>query len=513
MIKYKILPLLLVLFIAILSSCRNDFEFEPSSGDLGFSQDTVFLDTVFSNIGSSTRTFKVYNRSSNDIVIPRVALRQGNDSRYRLALDGVPGQIFENVELLANDSLFVFIETTIDIEDFTNSKEFLYEDVIEFDSGNNLQVVPLITLVKDAIFLFPERDANGITETLLLGVDEDNNEIRISGFFLDDNELTMTNEKPYVIYGFAAVPLGKTLTIDAGARVFFHANSGLIAANESTIKANGSLSASDALESEIIFEGDRLDTSFSNIPGQWFGVWLTDGSQDHEFAYTTIKNASIGLIMDNFNPNSNGATLKMNNSKIFNSSTIGLLATTANINLENTVIHNAGQSAMIARLGGSYKLNNCTISNYWRNGIRQDPALVVSNTIPNTELTAPLESFDFNNGIIYGNRDIELLLAPVEQTSFNYRFSNSLLRFNDRFNDFEESSFYDFADTSIFNNIILNEEPLFENTRLNILRIDNNSGANAIASPSTATQFDIEGIFRSSSPDAGAYESTDLEIE
>ena len=61
--------ILLLIFIATWSSCRKDFEFSPSTGNLEFSKDTVYLDTVFSNIGSSTYNLKVYNRSNEDIVI------------------------------------------------------------------------------------------------------------------------------------------------------------------------------------------------------------------------------------------------------------------------------------------------------------------------------------------------------------------------------------------------------------------------------------------------------------
>ena len=99
----KRLFVLFVGFIAVIviSSCRNDFDFESSTGSLEFSQDTVFLDTVFSTIGSSTRTFKVYNRSDENIVIPTVGLRRGIDSKYRLSVDGVPGKVFEDVEVLS----------------------------------------------------------------------------------------------------------------------------------------------------------------------------------------------------------------------------------------------------------------------------------------------------------------------------------------------------------------------------------------------------------------------------
>ena len=61
----------LVVFIGVLStSCRNDFSFEPNQGNLRFSKQTIYLDTVFTNIGSSTYRLKVYNQSDKDISIP-----------------------------------------------------------------------------------------------------------------------------------------------------------------------------------------------------------------------------------------------------------------------------------------------------------------------------------------------------------------------------------------------------------------------------------------------------------
>ena len=128
--------------LLLWSSCRKDFDFEQSTGNLQFSKDTVYLDTVFTNIGSSTYNLKVYNRSNKDIVIPTVRLTQGEASNYRLNVDGMAGKVFEDVELLAKDSMFIFIETTFDIQDVvTADNQFLYTDAIEFDSGNNLQTV------------------------------------------------------------------------------------------------------------------------------------------------------------------------------------------------------------------------------------------------------------------------------------------------------------------------------------------------------------------------------------
>ena len=97
----------LVLFCSIVlwSSCRNDFETVPSTGNLEFSRDTVFLDTVFTNIGSSTYNLKVYNTSDEDILIPSIKLSKGQESNYRMNVDGLIGnealigKEFENIEL------------------------------------------------------------------------------------------------------------------------------------------------------------------------------------------------------------------------------------------------------------------------------------------------------------------------------------------------------------------------------------------------------------------------------
>ena len=230
--------LILIALIVSLSSCRKDFEFEPSTGDLEFSRDTVYLDTVFSNIGSSTYTLKVYNRGDKDILIPSVKLGK-IDSKYRMTVDGMTGEdadgngvgdgrVFRNVELLARDSMYIFIETTASIAD-ANADDFLYTDQIQFDAGANLQTVELVTLIQDAVFLYPQRFDDSTYEQVPIGVDEDGEVISGRGFYLEGSELSWTSEKPYVIYGYAGVPPGQTLNIGPGTRVHFHDGSALIA--------------------------------------------------------------------------------------------------------------------------------------------------------------------------------------------------------------------------------------------------------------------------------------------
>lgn len=492
------------------SSCRNDFETVASTGQLQFSKDTVYLDTIFSNIGSSTYNLKVYNRSDEDIHIPTVRLAQGEASQYRLNVDGVPGKVFENVQILAKDSIFIFIETTFNINNLPqNPKEFLYTDQLLFDSGGNEQKVELVTLVKDAVFLYPEKYADGTYETLTLGSGEES--VEVKGFFLDDTELTFTNERPYVIYGYAAVPGNKTLNIEAGARVHFHADSGIIVANEGSIQAIGAYSNDrEAMENEIIFEGDRLEPSFSNVPGQWLTIWLTAGSTNNRFEYVTIKNSTVGLLADN-------SPLFLSNVQVYNSTNVGLLARNSAIVGENVVINNSGQSSLAIQLGGSYEFRHCTFANYWTDGFRTFPAVSLDNSFE-TEieiLVSDLVKADFINCIVYGNERREFSLNKADLGDFNFKFENSLIRFEDPSGEFGNNPLYNFSDATLYPGSRFNLDPIFKDTENNNFNIEfGNSAAEGIGKPNVLPATDLNGNQRPSpsntNPDAGAYESVEF---
>lgn len=506
---------ILAIFCSLIlwSSCRNDFETLPNTGNLEFSRDTVFLDTIFTNIGSSTFTLKVFNRSDEDINIPTLGLARGESSLYRLNVDGLPGKQFEDIRILAKDSIFIFLETTADIQELPgNDPNFLYTDQIVFDSGSNQQEVELVTLIQDAIFLFPQLFDDGMTETLPIGEDEEGNPIVIDGFFLEDSELTFTNELPYVIFGFAAVGPGKTLNIEPGARIHFHADSGIIVANTGSIKANGAPSLDPNLEeNQIIFEGDRLEPSFADTPGQWFSIWMTQGSTNNEFSFCTIKNSTIGLLMDS---NDGDETLTLKDVQIYNHASNGIRAITGNVIGENVVINNCAQASLSISLGGNYTFNHCTFANYFTGGFRNAPSVSLDNFVAISEtevLTAPLNA-NFNNCIVYGNERRELGLFAIDSEVFNFNFSNSLIRFEDPQGDFEGLPLYDFTNTNLYTDSFFNIDPSFQNTSLSNLNIEMDiSGAEGIGNMSTANlvPIDLNGTSRdTNTPDAGAYEAT-----
>lgn len=494
------------LFILSVSSCRKDFSTVPSFGQLEFSKDTVFLDTIFTNIGSATYNLKVYNRSNDDITIPNITLERGSVSNYRLNVDGIPGKSFQNIDILAKDSIFIFVETTIDIASVSNP---LYTDRILFDNGINQQDVKLVTLVQDANFIFPGRDPFTLKiDSLTL----DGEATTIKGRFLTNDELTFSNTKPTVIYGYAAVSSNNTLTISPGAKVYFHDNSGLIIDKDASLKVNGTLNA------KVTFEGDRLENSFSSLPGQWGTIWLRAGSKENEINHAEIKNGIIGILVDSISSTST-PTLTLKNSEIINHSNFGVLARETNIHGENVVIGNSGEASLACIIGGSYNFTHSTFANYWSNGIRSLPAVLINNfyTYTNTGGQEIIETRDliaanFTNCIIDGNNNIEFLPDKAEGSLFNFKLTNSLVKFSDVNNALEGVTEINFDNPNLYENILLNGVTHFRNPSDNDFIIGQDSQAINFGNSSGAVLVptDILGIIRTDSPDSGAYQHIDF---
>ena len=494
-----------ILFISCIvlistSSCRKDFSTIPSYGNLEFSKDTVFLDTIFENIGSATYNLKIYNRGRNAITIPRIKLEKGSSSNYRLSVDGVPGKDFNDIDILARDSIYVFIETTVNNN---NQPTLLYTDRILFDNGESQQDINLITLVEDANFIYPGKDPVSMR---IDSLSIDGQATTIKGRFLTDSELIFTKEKPTVIYGYAAIPSNKVLTIEAGARIHFHDNSGLIVDKKASLKVNGTLSE------KVIFEGDRLENRFRQTPGQWGTIWMRAGSKENVINHAQIKNGIIGILIDSIGTAS-APTLNIQNTEIYNHSNFGILARETNIEAHNVVIGSAGQASLAATIGGTYNFTHSTFANYWNNGIRQLPAVLVNNFfVYNTEAgeeiieTRDLKAANFTNCIFEGNNNIEFLIDNVEGGGlFNYSAKNCMIKFIDSNNSFDGVTEVDFVNNSNYSGIILNGNSNFRKAQESDFIIGEKSEAinNAAA---TSFNIDILGIDRTTTPDIGAYQ-------
>lgn len=514
----RLLLLLLIGFAVSLTSCRNDFDFESRTGGLEFSKDTVYLDTVFTDIGSSTYTLKVYNRSDKNISIPSLRLKEGTASKYRLMVDGIAGQVFENVEILAKDSMYIFVSVTAEVAD-ANPTDFLYTDKILFgeESNPNHQKVELVTLIQDAYFIYPGRvqnpDESYTYDELNLGVDGDGNPITIRGRFLEEtnpingNELHWTNTKPYVIYGYAAVPSNKTLVVDAGARIHFHAESGLIVANNASIHVNGTTSTTAALENEVIFEGDRLEPDFAEVPGQWGTIWLTQGSTNNQIKNLTIKNATVGLLVTG-NDGTPTPTLDIENTKIYNCANVGILARTGNIEGRNMVINNCGQASFAGSFGGSYEFTHCTFANYWPSPTH---TAVLLDDFDGNAIYA-LTKANFKNCIIHSSSNLAINLEK-EGTTFVYNFDHCLIKFADFSNQFTNNPLYAFSNATLYDTCLIAtnstiNNPDFKDARNNELIIGEDSAARGNADNTYSSFNDILNNPRTNPSDIGAYNWT-----
>jgi hypothetical protein len=499
--------LLYITFLGILISlvsCREDFSTERSSGKLEFSKSKIYLDTVFTNIGSSTYTLKVYNRSNKDINIPTVQLGKGLNSKYRLMVDGRTenGKIFNNVELLAKDSLYIFIETTVDIAS-ANPVSLTYDDQILFDSGSNQQKVDLTTLIQDANFIFPNRT---LSPTIYETISVNGFQAGTRGHTLTASELNWTNSKPYVIYGNVVVPTGSTLNIAAGTRVYFHDSSTLIVNDGATLNIAGGLNVFDLIsgaittQNEVTFEGDRLEPSFEDTPGQWGAVFILSNN-NNSINHLTLKNATLGIYLVS---NLNIPKLVINDSQFYGCSNFGILARNSNIVGKNVVINSAGQASLACLEGGSYDFKHCTFNNNWQSSSQRAVILsdnfMVGNTITIANLTAI-----FSNSIIYGStNNYELFIDKKGSSALNTDFKNCLVKFSDSNSNLANPNLYDAIRNPTFNNL-RNLNPLFKNPSKNKLSLLTGSAAIGTANFSNSNFPDILGQTRANPSDIGAY--------
>ncbi len=478
-----------------MGSCRREQTFNRQSVDLRFSQDTVFLDTVFTQVGSSTRSLWVYNPTNEDLYIDRIRLGKGNSSYYRLNVNGVATKDIQDVELLAKDSLVIRIEVTADVG---NALDILYTDSILFQTLGNLQDVDLVTLAKDAHFYYP-------TNTLIIPQPAPNPDIRIPYSVLNCNT-TWSDDKPHVIYGYAVVDSGCVLNIDAGAEIHFHNGSGIWVTSGGQIQMDAT-NMGQIDQNPIVIQGDRLEPIYEDIPGQWGGVlggiFIQSGSTGNLIQNTIIKNASIALRIDSTGASAPNVTIR--NSMILNSSRVGIFGGFANIQAENCVIGGSGIYGLYA-LGGSYRFTHCTFANYSISG-RSTPTIGLFNFFepsPGTRLVRDISEAQFDNCIVYGNRRVEFGIGLQASGQLNFQFRDSFLRLAENPDD----GAFDREDTTRFENCTLDTDPEFVNAQQNNFELDSISpaidAANAAWSQSVPT--DIVKLNRLPNPDVGAYE-------
>ena len=482
-ISQKILGFFLLLgSIVIFEGCRKEpvFNTDPAFR-LEFSRDTISFDTVFSTLGSTTLWLQVYNRSNKDVNLQTIELVGGNASPFRMNVSGDTSLLQHNVRLRANDSLFIFVRVTVNLEE-----KDVYEkifDYIRFSYNNRSQDVVLEASGQNAIFHLP----TGISEIIY-----NNDTLRVP-YSVAIPDTFIGTQKAHIIYGYLLVEPGQTLVLNAGTRLHFAPNSGLIVADGGSLQINGTF------ENRVIFEGMRMDASYRNITGQWDRIWLMSGSVDNRVNWAIIRNGRTGLIIDNMDLQN--YALRIENTIIDNMVNNGIVANNAKIVGTNLQITNCGDR-LLTLTGGDYAFEHCTFANYFNlPGAFRSPASVFLERGTQLRVT-------FTSCIIYGLQQEELEMRLSNSYEVIFLYCNIRTQMN--------------TNNAMFQNCQINVNPYFKNTDRSKGRFDfdiaappNNlplsaSGVIGKGRPLPNSLFDLKNRSRSSNPTIGAYEFTNL---
>lgn len=414
--KYLLTTALLciLLFSGISTSCsdlENDFSTNPNYR-LSFSQDTLSFDTVFTTIGSATRTFMVYNTNKETLKINQVYLSQKEKSPFRINVNGKKGDLLTDLFIWNKDSLYVKVEVTVDPKD--KDQPVLVQDSIIFDTNGNRQFILLQAYGQDVIIYRGET-------------------------MIKENTLFSSN-RPYLIYDTMTIASGITATIERGATFFMH--------NKAQLIVEGNIQAKGTLEQPITFRGDRMDlmldagdkVGYNLVPGQWGGIRFGSESYDNLFEQVIVRSATNALDFQSSTPDR--LKIAITNSQITNAEKNLLKATNCRIEASNTEFSNA-RMAVTHLTGGQYTFAHCTFVNYMGRmksktrlpETNPTPALVLSDTTKNE--TYSIQAL-FDNCIIDGRGlnvgkdsykgEIALRGAPTGSETFDFQFNHCAIR-------------------------------------------------------------------------------------
>lgn len=489
--KYLYLLFGLCSLLLCLQACRKE-KFLDTGGELLFSRDTVAFDTVFSTLGSFTTQVKIYNPQDKKVNISSIRLRNGDQSEFIINVNGKPGNVVNNIELAANDSLYVFATVNIDSANRPNLPFVVEDELIATLNGKDYSI-PFIAYGQNAYYLFDS--------------------------LITSNQVWKT-DKPYVIINNAAIDENVTVTIPAGCRIYVHGDSRLIVLG--TLKVNGTK------QDSVVFQSDRLDRKYygdEGYPGEWGGIYFTTTSKDNEINYAVIKNcgnstrlgesvftpAAIQINYDTIGQ-SGGADfyqLRMTNTIIENSIGYGILAFGSTLSMYNCLVNTCGAQCLAVFEGGRYDMNNCTFATYGTDKVShiENPVMALLNyrDIDNTSFVQGQLFCEMNNCVVWGSLETEFIALARGNTTLEDTFAvtlnNCIIKNKDGV-----------PEAVIANNTKVNEDPKFMNHQEWDYRPAEGSpminAGNNVANPPTYIPpiADLNGKPRDNRIDIGCYE-------
>jgi hypothetical protein len=386
----KTLSLVLISCSLLILSCRKESFINSPDARVIITADTLKYDTVFATTGSITQSFKIINENNQKLRLSSVKLMGGNSSAYKINVDGTTGPEVNNLEIEANDSLYVFVQ--VNINQNTANLPFIVRDSIQVSYNGNDRKVQLEAWGQNAHFF---RNKQVLA-----------------------NE-TWINDLPYVILGYLYIDTSQTLTINKGCRIYVHADAPIIV--DGTLQVNGAKDTAD----RVYFRGDRLDDPYKDFPASWPGIYFLGSSINNVLNYAVIQNGYQSIGVQDSATNAN-PKLTLNECIIDNAYEAGIIAINSSISARNCLISNCGKNLFLVK-GGNYQFIHCTVVTISNNFIQhRDPVLTLSNSANNTARN--LDAL-FRNCIFWGENgtvDNEVRVEKNGNTNFNVVFDQVL---------------------------------------------------------------------------------------
>ncbi|MFZ9662080.1 MAG: hypothetical protein ACO29O_09400, partial [Chitinophagaceae bacterium] len=132
---------ILLLFIFSYISCKKDVVATNSDYNLSFSDDSLHFDTVFTAKGSVTYEMKIYNRGNAPTVLSDIQLMGGTSSSFNINVDGYVGPRIYNLEIDANDSVYLF--ATVNIDPTDENIPFVVRDSVKITENGSSKYIQL----------------------------------------------------------------------------------------------------------------------------------------------------------------------------------------------------------------------------------------------------------------------------------------------------------------------------------------------------------------------------------
>jgi len=464
LVNFCLLPIAYCLFL--LASCKKDSFITSEFAQVNITADTLKYDTVFTTAGSITKSFKIINDNNQKLRLGKVKLMGGATSAYRMNVNGLATSEITNLDIEANDSIYVFVSVTVNPN--AANLPFIVSDSILINYNGNNRYVQLQAYGQNANFL---------RSRVLTG------------------NVVWTNNLPYVILGSIRIDTTASLTIQAGCKIYSHANAPFI--------VDGTLTVTGTKANNVLFTGDRLDGDYKDLPASWPGIYFRGSSKNNVLTYAVVKNANQAIVTEKPSINANPKVI-LQQCIIDNAFDAGILCVNSSLQARNSLISNCGSNINI-NYGGIYNFTHCTVAAYSTNFLNhKNPALSVNNFTQQAgaTLTADLNAV-FRNNIFWGDGglvDNEISVSKQGANTFTVLFEKNIYR-----------SITD-PSNSILNGNIKNADPSFDSINIskNIFdfRITKNGTAPGInAGNATGFLKDLDDKNRNVGlPDIGCYE-------